>query len=400
MAKAAIMGFGTVGGGVYDIIKSHSYEEKSGEKIEIAKILDIRDFKGHEAEALFTKNFEDIKDDENISVVAETMGGLHPAYEYTKELLISGKSVVTSNKELVATYGTELMKIAEEKNVCYCFEASVGGGIPIIRPMINCLTSDNIERIAGILNGTTNYILTQMFENGKQFDDALKQAQELGYAERNPAADVEGHDACRKIAILASLAWGKFVDYNDIPTEGITNISAEDVKCASELGCVIKLLGYAKHEDGDMVTAMVRPMMIKKTSPLAGVNDVFNAILVTGDLLGDCMFYGKGAGKLPTASAVTADIINCVKQTNEKKHNIYWKQPDNDLMKKSEDNEARFFVRSESDKDGVRQAFGSVDFLESDYETVFVTNVISEKLLKEKLNQLSGAKSVIRILEE
>ena len=398
MAKAAIIGFGTVGGGVYDIITSHDYEKKAGEKIEIAKILDIRDFDTHEAKDLFTKNFEDIKNDDGIEVVAETMGGLHPAYEYTKELLMSGKSVVTSNKELVATYGTELMKIADDKNVNYCFEASVGGGIPIIRPMADCIVADRIERIVGILNGTTNFILTQMFEKGERFDDALLKAQKLGYAERNPAADVEGHDACRKIAILSSLAWGKFVDYNEIPTQGISDISTEDVKCAEKLGFVIKLLGYASCGKDGKVTAMVRPMMIRNTSPLAGVCDVFNAIMVTGDLLGDTMFYGKGAGKLPTASAVTADIINCIKQKGSKKHSVYWEQKQ--FMKDPAEDEARFFVRTSTDANAAADTFPNAEFVEPNDNTAFLTNKISEKLLKEKLDLIGGAESVIRILEE
>lgn len=399
MVRTAIMGFGTVGSGVYEIIKNHNYEKKSGDGIEVSKILDIRDFNMHEAKKLFTKEFSDIVEDTGISVVAETMGGLHPAYEFTKELLLSGKSVVTSNKELVATYGTELLRIAKEKNVNYLFEASVGGGIPVIRPMTSCLLANRIEYIAGILNGTTNYILTQMFENGKSFDEALADAQELGYAERNPAADVEGHDACRKIAILASLAWGKFVDYKDIPTEGIVNITPEDVKYAEKLGCVIKLIGYADCDEKGRVTAMVRPMLIKKTSPISGVNDVFNAILVKGDSLGEAMFYGKGAGKMATASAVVADIIDCVKQGEAKKHTMYWEDAEENFMKDSGESEAKFFVRMDNSKEDAEKVFCGAGFIQSDNETVFVTEKMTEHALAEKLAQLGKTKAVIRVLE-
>ena len=288
MAKVAIMGYGTVGSGVYEIIKSNAERvaQNAYEKIEIKYILDIRDFDDHEEKHLFTKDVNDIINDPEVDVVAEVMGGLHPAYEFTKSLLLAGKSVVTSNKELVATYGTELLGIAEEKNVNYLFEASVGGGIPIIRPMSRCLAANNITRIAGILNGTTNYILHQMITNKKSFETALSDAQAKGYAERNPAADIEGHDACRKIAILASLACGKAVDCERIMTEGITKITLDDVKCAEAAGGVIKLIGYADFAD-EKVYAHVAPMFIKNDNMLSGINDVFNGIMVTGDAVGD-----------------------------------------------------------------------------------------------------------------
>lgn len=391
MAKAAIMGFGTVGSGVYEIIKKHNFTKKAGEDIEISKILDIRDFKEHEAHNLFTKDFSDILKDTEISVVAETMGGLHPAYEFTKDLLSAGKNVVTSNKELVATYGTELLKTAKEHNVNYLFEASVGGGIPIIRPMTSCLLANKIECIAGILNGTTNYILTQMFENAKTFDEALSDAQKLGYAERNPAADIEGHDACRKIAILASLAWGKFVNYKDIPTAGITNISKDDVAAAEKLGYVIKLIGYADCDDDGNITAAVCPMLIKKTSPLAGIRDVFNAVMVKGDSLGEAMFYGKGAGMLATASAVTADIIDCVKHKEAKKHTMYWEDEGNNFMKDIKKSKSAFYVRCDNtDIPEVEKC------IECNGETILLTKKITEEELKEKIGEV---KSVIRVLE-
>lgn len=346
MINAAIIGFGTVGSGVYEIFKNNDFEEKIGNDIDIKRILDIRDFDGHEAQKLFTKEFSDIVNDGEIKVVAETMGGLHPAYEFTKDLLESGKSVVTSNKELVATYGAELLELAKKNDVNYLFEASVGGGIPIIRPMTSCLLANNIEKIAGILNGTTNYILTEMFENGKGFSEALADAQKLGYAERNPAADVEGYDACRKIAILASLAWGQYVDYNDVFTEGITGVDEEDVRYAEEFGYVIKLIGYAEKADGK-VKIMVRPMLVDKKTPLAGVSGVYNAIAVKGDYLGEAMFYGRGAGKEATASAVSADIIDCVKHLSTEKHNIHWNIPSEKFVLDIKEDCAAYMIRSD-----------------------------------------------------
>ncbi len=342
MAKIAVMGFGTVGSGVWEIIKSKNFERAAGEDLEMKYILDIRDFDDPEVKKLLTKNFEDIVADPEVTIVAEVMGGLHPAYEFTKQLLAAGKSVVTSNKELVATYGTELLNLAWENGVSYQFEASVGGGIPVIAAMTNNLGANRVERIAGILNGTTNFILTEMFEKGKDFAEVLKKAQELGYAEKNPAADVEGHDACRKIAILSSLAWGRFVDYNDIPTEGITEITLDDVKYAEKLGSVIKLIGYADIDSEDNIFARVSPMVIKKTAPLASVCDVFNAVMVSCDNLGDAMFYGRGAGKLPTASAVVADIIEC--QKHKRMHSIVWENADVKLIP-AEEKPTSYMVR-------------------------------------------------------
>lgn len=316
MAKVAIMGYGTVGSGVYDIIKTNSDKlsrSANGESVDIKYILDIRDFDDHPEKELFTKEFNDILNDDEVSVVAEVMGGLHPAYEFTKSLLEAGKSVVTSNKELVATYGTELLEIARGKNVNYFFEASVGGGIPIIRPLVSSITSDAVTEITGILNGTTNYMLTKMSEDGLDYDAVLEDAQERGYAERNPAADVEGHDARRKIAILSSLAFGKYVDYEDVYTEGITKITSADFAYAKILGSRIKLFGTSKKKEDGSISAMVCPVMITNEHPLFAVNDVMNAILVRGESMGDLMFYGAGAGKLPTASAVVADVVNAAR---------------------------------------------------------------------------------------
>lgn len=378
MVKAAIMGFGTVGSGVYEILRKNAQKiKKSAEKeIDVKYILDIRDFDDHPEKNLFTKDFNDILNDAEVSVVAEVMGGLHPAYEFTKALLESGKSVVTSNKELVATYGAQLLKIAQEKQVSYMFEASVGGGIPIIRPLHQCLAANNVNKILGILNGTTNYILTQMIKEGKPFDEALADAQAKGYAERNPAADIEGHDACRKIAILASLASGKTVDYSKILTEGITNITLDDVKCAEKLGYVIKLIGYAELGESEKVFARVSPMLIPKSNPLASVEDVFNAIMVKGDCVGDVMFYGPGAGKLPTASAVVADIIDSVKYTKD----MSWADSDSEILIDINDASSSYFVRTSADE-------------------AYIIDSVKECEAKAKFEQL-GAVSAIRVLAQ
>lgn len=403
MAKVAIMGYGTVGSGVYDIIKTNTDKlsrSANGEKIELKYILDIRDFDDHPEKELFTKDFNDILNDGEVSVVAEVMGGLHPAYEFTKSLLESGKSVVTSNKELVATYGTELLEIAREKNVNYFFEASVGGGIPIIRPMHQCLTANNIEKIAGILNGTTNYILNQMIKNGKTFETALKDAQDKGFAERNPAADIEGHDACRKIAILASLASGTMVDYNDIDTEGITNITLDDVNYAAAMNSAVKLIGYADFGKDGRIYSIVAPMIIKNENPLSGVDGVFNAIMVTGDCVGDVMFYGKGAGKLPTASAVVADVVDAVKH-QERSKKIFWEKPDGNIMADKDSKKFAYFVRTTDSAENVQKIFAKCEFVDNivDNESAFVTQPMTKTETEEKLSKLSDVVTNIRVLD-
>lgn len=342
--KIAIMGFGVVGSGVGEIVSTSpdSLKKRCGEELEIAKILDLRDFPNSKFDC-FTKDFNDILNDDEIGVVAEVMGGTKPAYEFTKQLLEAGKHVVTSNKELVAKHGTELLQIAEKNNVNYLFEASVGGGIPIIRPLYSSLVANELTEVMGILNGTTNYILTQMIKEGASFDEALKGAQEKGYAEKDPTADVEGFDTCRKIAILSSLAFGKYVNSEEIETEGITKITLEDVAYAEEFGAVIKLVGMSKRTD-DGVYARVCPVMIKKSNPLAGIDDVFNGILVKGDALGDVMFYGRGAGSLPTASAVVSDIIDAVKHKN--KHIVLgWTEGEAGYLKNANEQSFRFYVR-------------------------------------------------------
>ena len=378
MAKVAIMGYGTVGSGVYDIIKTNSDKlsrSANGESVDIKYILDIRDFDDHPEKELFTN-------------------------EFTKSLLEAGKSVVTSNKELVATYGTELLEIARGKNVNYFFEASVGGGIPIIRPMHQCLTANNILKIAGILNGTTNYILDQMIRKGKTFETALKDAQNNGFAERNPAADIEGHDACRKIAILASLASGKMIDYNDIDTDGITNITLDDVKYAAAMDSVIKLIGYAQFDENGKVYSIVSPMVIKNSSPLAGVDGVFNAIMVTGDCVGDVMFYGKGAGKLPTASAVVADVVDAVKHSDRSKK-IFWEKPAENIMADIDSKKFEYFVRTTDSAENVQKIFGKCEFVDNiiDNESAFVTSPLTKSEVEEKLAKLSDVVANIRVMD-
>ncbi|MBQ3472379.1 MAG: homoserine dehydrogenase [Clostridia bacterium] len=403
MAKAAIMGYGTVGSGVYEIIKNNAEKLKknaNGEPIETKYILDIRDFPDHKEKHLFTKDFNDILNDSEVSVVAEVMGGLHPAYEFTKSLLESGKSVVTSNKELVATYGTELLALAREKNVNYFFEASVGGGIPIIRPMHQCLTANNIIRIAGILNGTTNYILNQMIKSGQTFDAALKDAQAKGFAERNPAADIEGHDACRKIAILTSLASGLTVDYNDIETKGITDITLDDVNYAAQMDAVIKLIGFAEFQEDGKIYSIVSPMVVKNDSPLSGVDGVMNAIMVPGDCVGNVLFYGAGAGKLPTASAVVADVVDAVKHI-ERSKKIMWVEPKENIMANPDSKKFAYFIRTTDNAENIRGIFGKCEFVDNivSGESAFVTEPLTQSEAEEKSGKLKDVVSMIKVLD-
>lgn len=397
MINVAILGYGVVGSGVYEVIRKNekSIEKKTGGKaIRVTHILDLRDFPDHEQPELFTKSFDDIINDPDVSVVVEVMGGLSPAYEYSKAALLAGKNVVTSNKALVAEHGTELMAIAKENNINYLFEASVGGGIPIIRPLSQCLLANEIEEIYGILNGTTNYILTKMITDGADFESALAEAQRLGYAERNPEADVEGYDACRKIAILASLASGKFVDWKLVKTEGITKITRSDVAFAAKYNAVVKLIGFAKLDEAGRVYIRVCPMVIPETNQLADVNGVFNAILVKGDSIGDVMFYGRGAGKLPTASAVVADVIDAAKHIHTNKL-MTWKKVDEDFLIDPDTVESRFFVRAESA--AVIQDFeGAEDLGGADGEWFFVTQMLPEG---EFVKKLDGRGAFIRLLD-
>ena len=385
MINIAVLGYGTVGSGVVEVINTNheSINKKAGEEIRIKYVLDLRDFPGDPMEDAIVHDYQTIVNDPEIGIVVETMGGVEPAYTFVKAMLEAGKQVATSNKNLVAAKGAELIKIARDHNVNFQFEASVGGGIPIIRPLNKCLTADEIEEITGILNGTTNYMLTKMANEGADFDEVLKDAQDKGYAEKDPTADIEGHDPCRKIAILTSLVCGQQVDFEDIHCEGITKISAIDFKYAKSMGRSIKLLASSK-KVGESFSCMVAPFMLSQEHPLCGVNDVFNGIFVHGNVLGDAMFYGSGAGKLPTASAVVADVVDMVKHQNT---NIYidWKPEKIELLD-YKDNVNTFFVRTTSDQATIATAFGDVTYTQkvADGEIGFTTEAMTEAEFEEK----------------
>lgn len=378
--KVAVMGYGTIGSGVVEILNVNKdvVAARAGEPLEVKKVLDLRDFAGDPVEKLIVHDYMDIVNDDEISLVVETMGGVEPAYTFVKAMLQAKKHVTTSNKALVADKGAELIRIARENGVNFMFEASVGGGIPIIRPLLSCLTGDVIEEITGIVNGTTNYMLTKMEHEGSDYGDVLKEAQALGYAEKDPTADVEGYDACRKIAILTSLISGRQVDYNDIPTEGISHITAVDMKYAKKMGRTIKLLARS-NKVGETYSARVAPYLLPKEHPLYSVNDVFNAIFVHGNMLGDGMFYGSGAGKLPTASAVVGDLVAMAKHINK---NIYleWAEEKLELANPSQQS-FRFFVRTTDSKEKVESVFHKVEFVEpqAEGEVAFVTCEITQK---------------------
>ena len=371
MVSVAILGHGVVGSGVAEILLTHKQKlfASVGEEIYIKHVLDLREFPDSPISDRFTKNFEDIVNDIDVRVVVEVMGGVNPAYDFVKRCLLAGKSVVTSNKELVATHGAELLSIAKDNNTNFLFEASVGGGIPIIRPMNQCLVANNVNEVAGILNGTTNFILTKMINEGMDFDTALKIAQDLGYAERNPEADVEGHDACRKICILASLAYSKHIYPDAVHTEGITKITLDDVKYAAIWGGVIKLIGKVKKLDKDMIDIVVAPMFVPNNSQLSSIEDVFNGIMVRGDCTGDVVFYGKGAGKLPTASAVVADVVDCVKHLENRKH-LYWADSDNSSVIDYKESVTAMYIRAnaqdtESAYNKAKELFKDIHILEN-----------------------------------
>lgn len=374
--KIAILGFGTVGSGVYEIIKNKG--EKLG--IETGKILEVRDFRSHEAAALFTNDFEKIVNDPSISVVCELIGGIEPAFTFSKKALEAGKSVVTSNKELVAARGTELLNIAEEKGVSYLFEAAVGGAIPVLGPMQKDLAANKITKIMGVLNGTTNYILTRMFDEGQTFEGALAEAQYLGYAERDPSNDIDGHDTCRKIAILSSIACKKAIKCDFIPTEGITKIDLHDVKYAEQMNAVIKLVGYSEIYE-DAVFARVSPMIVKKSSPLASASGVFNSILIKCDAAGEVMFFGRGAGKVPTASAVVGDICEIAAGI---KRPAPWSCGDESDIKSAAEVETGAFVRvKKSEKDSFKKEYPDAKPVDAGYpdELGFVIPSVSEENL-------------------
>ena len=366
MVNIAVLGYGTVGSGVVEVIDTNGagINQRIGEELQVKYVLDLKDFPGDPVQEKIVHDFETIIQDEEIKIVVEVMGGIEPAYTFVKRSLLAGKSVATSNKALVAKHGAELLSIAKEKNINFLFEASVGGGIPIIRPLNSSLTADEIEEITGILNGTTNYMLTKMFYEGADYDTVLKEAQANGYAERNPEADVEGYDACRKIAILSSLISGNQVDFEDIYCEGITEITTEDMKYAKAMGTTIKLLASSKR-DGSRLHAIVAPCMLYPEHPLYNVNGVFNAIFVHGNVLGDAMFYGSGAGKLPTASAVVADVVDAAKHLNRNIMTM-WKQEKLTLEDKG-DAKRRFFIRMKGDEEKMRKdleySFGEIEIV-------------------------------------
>ncbi|MFV0363311.1 MAG: homoserine dehydrogenase [Suipraeoptans sp.] len=389
MKKIAVLGYGTVGSGVVEVLSVNKdvIAKRVGEEIYIKKVLDLREFEGDPIQNKIVHDFNEIVNDDEISIVVETMGGIKPAYDFVKSCLLAGKSVATSNKALVAAHGAELLQIATSKNIHFLFEASVGGGIPIIRPLNASLAADEIEEITGILNGTTNYMMTKMFYEGADYDTVLKEAQDNGYAEKNPEADVEGHDAGRKIAILSSIISGKQVDFEDIYCEGITKITTKDVKYAKEMGGTIKLLAQAKR-DGDKINAMVSPFIIYPEHPLFSVNDVFNAIFVKGNVLGDGMFYGSGAGKLPTASAVVSDVIEAARNP-EKSVFVPWSTEKLELEDKGE-TKRKFLIRikGSSDEDKIRSLYGNVKMIAPEGvsgEYGFITEVMTESEMDEKI---------------
>ncbi len=402
MINIAVLGYGTIGSGVVEVIDNNSdaIGRKIHNEIRVRHVLDLRDFPGDRVEPVLVHDFDVILNDPEVQIVVEVMGGVEPAYTFVKKCLLAGKSVCTSNKELVAAHGAELLRIAREKNINFLFEASVGGAIPIIRPLNSSLTADRILEIKGILNGTTNYILTQMDSAGQDFDTALRDAQELGFAERNPEADIEGFDACRKIAILASLAFGRTVNYEDIYTEGISAITATDMLYARKMDCKVKLLASCENADGKYY-AMVAPFLVGSSHPLCGVNGVFNAIFVKGSELGDVMFYGSGAGKLPTACAVVADVVDSARHLNENIQTI-WSEEKLHLTG-TENAVRRFFVRVTGSVDEYRNVidkeFGQAEYIkiEEDREGFgFVTPPLAEKSFDEHIKNIPNVSGRIR----
>ncbi len=395
MAYVAVLGFGTVGSGVCEVIKENheSIAHNAAEEINVKYIVDIREFPDSPFAGLMTKDFSAVENDPEVTIVVETIGGCRVAYDYTKRALLAGKSVVTSNKELVAAHGHELLAIAREKNVNYLFEASVGGGIPIIRPMTQCLTANELDEVYGILNGTTNYILTSMVQDGTAFEDALKEAQRRGYAEQDPTADIEGHDAARKICILADLAFGKNVDPDRISVRGIAGVTANDVEYARRLGYKLKLLGRAVHLPDGRVNAYVSPHLISKTSLLSNVDGVMNGIVVHGNALGEAMFYGAGAGKRPTASAVVADVIDAAKHRKARKY-IGWDNSEEGYVADFSEQPMRWYVRTGSGLREIGTAFGNLRLISypGEYpgagpdEYAFATPRMSKRELDEKLS--------------
>lgn len=400
MIQVAVLGYGTVGSGVVEVIETNkeAINKRAGAELNIKYILDLREFPGDPYESKVVHDYNIILNDPEVAIICETMGGIKPAYDFSKQALLAGKSVCTSNKELVASHGPELINIARENHCNYLFEASVGGGIPIIRPLNYSLTAEKIDSITGILNGTTNYILTKMDKEEADFEDVLREAQEKGYAEKNPEADVEGYDACRKIAILSSLMCGKNVKYEEIYTEGITKISAADFKYAKQMNKSVKLLAMSRDTEKGFF-AMVAPFLISKEHPLYSVSDVFNAVYVHGNMLGDSMYYGRGAGKLPTASAVVSDVVDCARHLG-KTVMCFWENEDVKVTGIEED-QGKFFVRvTSAQKDAVIDTFGSLAEINVGIaeEFAFMTQVMTEKDFNGKIEKIGGCINRIRIL--
>ena len=405
MAKIAVLGYGTVGSGVYEVLRTNRevIAQRAGEELEVKYVLDLRDFPGDPVQEVITHDFEEIVNDEEVQIVVEVMGGIEPAYTFVKRSLLAGKNVATSNKALVAKHGAELIRVAKEQNVNFFYEASVGGGIPILRSLYESLTGDVIEEIVGILNGTTNYMMTKMFYEGAGYDDVLKEAQDNGFAERNPEADVEGYDACRKIAILASIISGKQVDFEDLYCEGITKVTVEDMQYAKVMGRTVKLLATCKRH-GETLSAMVSPCLLSQDHPLFSVNGVFNSVFVHGNMLGDAMFYGSGAGKLPTASAVVADIVAVVQNQGRDIMN-FWSEEKLTLEDRSKTSK-KFLVRILGNEDAFKERigndFGEVRFVEAGVngEFGFVTPVMTEGEYEEKAKAYPEILHMIRVEEE
>ena len=399
MINIAVMGYGTVGSGVVEVLRTNGelINERAQDVINVKYVLDLRDFPGDPVEEILTHDFETIVNDVEVDIVVETMGGVEPAYTFVKRCLEAGKNVATSNKALVAKHGAELLEIARDRSINFMFEASVGGGIPIIRELNSSLTADRIDEVTGILNGTTNYMLTKMFFESADYDEVLKEAQEKGYAERNPEADVEGHDACRKIAILTSLIAGQHVDFETIHTEGITKITTEDMKYAKTMDMAIKLLASSKRE-GESFSAIVAPMLLSKNHPLCNVNDVFNAIFVRGNMLGDAMFYGSGAGKLPTASAVVGDIVEIARHLDENIP-VEWREEKLELADYKQ-LKNRYFVRTTAEKAAIEQAFGAVEYVQAEGvtgECAFITAEMDGAAYDKAEGQIGAVLQSIRV---
>ncbi len=400
MFDIAILGFGTVGSGVMEVMERNAdmVSQNAAQDVRVKYIVDIRDFSGSPYEKLIVKDFSIVENDPDVKVVVETIGGATVAYDFTKRSLMKGKSVVTSNKELVATHGYELTQLAEQNNANYLFEASVGGGIPIIRPITQCLAANRINEIYGILNGTTNYILTEMIKNGLPFETALKQAQEKGYAEANPDADVKGYDVCRKICILSALCFGRHVYPEQVPTEGVESVTLEDVDCAAQIGYKIKLLGRAIQMPEGKISAYVAPHLVGGDNLISGVEGVMNGIIVRGNAIGDVMFYGAGAGKLPTASAVVADIIDAAKHQNARKW-IKWEDGSSELIYDANLIESAWYVRASGTPDELSAVFGDITVIcERDGVTAFTAQPMNKVKMNERLAGLD-ARAAFRIID-